>query len=97
MKIFAKLKSKIAVKFAAASAVLAACMGIACNAAPTTSGPVDFSTGMGNFGTFVEEIISGWVSVVFAILEPSMWILMLPIFTYIFVVATASLRSFYKG
>lgn len=94
---FAKLKAKAVAKVAAASGVLVAGMGVASNAAESTSAPISFADGMSNFGSFVGGIIAAWVTVVFAILTPEMWILMLPVYAYIFVVATASLRSFYKG
>lgn len=56
-----------------------------------------FPTFMADFITFVQKIIGGWTEVITAILDQANFILVLPIFVYVFVVATASLRSFYKG
>ena len=56
-----------------------------------------FTTFMADFITFVQKIIGGWTEVITAILDQANFILVIPIFVYVFVVATASLRSFYKG
>lgn len=58
---------------------------------------MDLSTGLSNFGSFVSALMSAWSSVIAKIVDAGNWILILPVFAYIFVVATASLRSFYKG
>lgn len=58
---------------------------------------MDFSDGLAEFGKLVTALMSAWQSVISKIVTAGNWILILPVFAYIFVVATASLRSFYKG
>lgn len=56
-----------------------------------------FAQGLTAFGNFVTSLMSAWQEVIEMIVNEGNWILILPVFAYIFVVATASLRSFYKG
>lgn len=65
--------------------------------ADTPSSGMSFTDGMTAFGQFISGIMSAWTSVITQIVTAANWILILPVFTYIFVVATSSLRSFYKG
>lgn len=58
---------------------------------------MSFSEGMQAFGNFITGIMSAWGQVITMIVTEANWILILPVFAYIFVVATSSLRSFYKG
>ena len=55
------------------------------------------SEGLAAFTKFIETILSGWASVIDMVVAADNWILILPVFTYIFVVLTSSLRSMYKG
>lgn len=63
----------------------------------TTAVGMSFSDGMTAFGQFITGIMDAWTSVITQIVTAANWILILPVFAYIFVVATSSLRSFYKG
>lgn len=56
-----------------------------------------FSEGMTEFVTFITQIIAAWQQVINSILTAGNWILILPVFAYLFVIATSSLRSMYKG
>lgn len=56
-----------------------------------------FSSGLLNFSKYVSSLVSSWGSVIIQIVDKANWILILPVFAYIFVVASSSLRSFYKG
>lgn len=56
-----------------------------------------FAEGMTAFTTFITTIMTGWGSIIGVILNAANWIMILPVFAYIFVVATSSLRSMYKG
>lgn len=68
------------------------------NIAEITAGePMIFSDALGEFGKLITALMSAWQSVITKIVTAGNWILILPVFAYIFVVATASLRSFYKG
>lgn len=62
-----------------------------------TSTTLDLAGGLEAFTTFVSSIISAWTTIISTIVTSANWILLLPILTYIFVVCTSSLRSFYKG
>lgn len=58
---------------------------------------VDFATGLKNLASFISAIVAGWGSILTVVLDEANWIMLLPVFTYIFVVVTSSLRSMYKG
>lgn len=58
---------------------------------------MSFDQGLTAFGSFVSALMAAWQEVISMIVTAGNWILILPVFAYIFVVATASLRSFYKG
>lgn len=56
------------------------------------------STFMTQFVNFIKDgILAVWAELIQIILSDANFILILPVFVYLFVVATASLRSFYKG
>lgn len=56
-----------------------------------------FTTFMQAFSQFISGIVGAWGTVIQTILNDANFILVIPIMVYVFVVATASLRSFYKG
>lgn len=58
---------------------------------------VSFSGGLTNLAEFIKAIVAGWGSILGVVLDSANWIMLLPTFTYIFVVVTSSLRSMYKG
>lgn len=56
------------------------------------------TTFMTQFVNFIKDgILAVWAELIQIILSDANFILILPVFVYLFVVATASLRSFYKG
>lgn len=57
----------------------------------------NFTTFISNLGDLVEGIVGVWTSIIAQIIEANNYILIIPVMVYLFVVATASLRSFYKG
>lgn len=59
--------------------------------------PLDFTAFMTQFAAFISGIVGAWTTVIATILDSANFILVIPIMVYVFVVATASLRSFYKG
>lgn len=63
----------------------------------TAGEPMGLADGLSQFGSLVTALMSAWQSIITKIVTAGNWILILPVFAYIFVVATASLRSFYKG
>lgn len=64
---------------------------------PTTTTSMSFSDGMTEFLTFITNLMTAWGKVITVILTAGNWILILPVFAYVFVIATSSLRSMYKG
>lgn len=66
-------------------------------AADTPVTTMSFSDGMAEFLTFITNIMTAWGKVITVILTAGNWILILPVFAYVFVIATSSLRSMYKG
>lgn len=57
----------------------------------------NFTTFISAFQELVTGIIGSWTTIIATILDTANFILVIPIMVYVFVVATASLRSFYKG
>ena len=58
---------------------------------------MSLSDGLSAFTSFLLSLLQGWQYVINMIVNEGNWILILPVFTYIFVVITSSLRSMYKG
>lgn len=59
--------------------------------------PTSFTEFISNLGQLVTGIVDVWSSIIAQIVDSANYILIIPVMVYLFVVATASLRSFYKG
>lgn len=83
---------------AAAQFVFARLAFFVVNIASSTPSYWDITTFTTNFVNLIKDgILAVWGDLIQIILNQANFILILPVMVYLFVVATASLRSFYKG